>query len=203
MLAALSTFIIHFIQSIGYLGIFVLMALDSMLIPIPSEITMPFAGFLANKGTLSLPIVILMGALGNLVGSILGYYIGFFLEEKVLLAFIRKYGKYILISEKDYDQSKHWFTKYGSRIVFLARLIPGIRTFISLAAGMFAMELKRFILYTFLGCLIWSALLTYIGYYLGSKWETLGPIFHNFQLVIVAILVGAIGLFVYHKLKKK
>ncbi len=203
MLETLSTFIIHFIQSIGYFGIFILMALDSMLIPIPSEITMPFAGYLASQGTLSLPIVIVMGALGNVVGSLLGYYIGFFLEEKVLVAFINKYGKYILITEKDYDKSKHWFTKYGSSVVFLARLVPGVRTFISLAAGMFAMGIKRFFIYTLLGCLIWSALLTYIGYYLGSKWDTLGPVFHNFQIVIVATVLIAIGLFVYHKLKKK
>jgi membrane protein DedA with SNARE-associated domain len=202
MLTALSTTIIHLIQSIGYFGIFILMTLDSMLIPIPSEITMPFAGFLASQGTLSLPLVILMGALGNVIGSLVGYYIGSVLEEKALLSLIKSYGKYLLISEKDYIQSEKWFKKYGNGIVFLARLMPGIRTFISLAAGMFEMEIKRFIFYTFLGCVLWSGVLTCIGFYLGKKWENLGPLFNKFQDVILVLLILAIGYFIYHKIYK-
>lgn len=202
MLEQLSTFIIHLIQSTGYLGIFILMTLESALIPIPSEVTMPFAGFLANKGTLLLPLVILVGGFGNLAGSLIGYYIGFFLEEKVLLEWIRKYGKFVLITEKDYMNSAKWFTKYGQGIVFIARLLPAVRTFISLPAGIFSMNIWKFSLYTFIGSLLWSGILAYIGFFLGSKWVTLGPIFSKFHIVIIVFILVSLGYFIYHKIRK-
>lgn len=202
MLEHLSGFIIQLIQSSGYAGVFVLMTLESALIPIPSEVTMPFAGFLANKGVLSLPIVIIVGAIGNVAGSLIGYYIGYFLEESVLLRWIKKYGKFLLVTEDDYTKSKKWFTKYGQGVVFFSRLLPAVRTFISLPAGAFAMDVKKFTLFTFIGSLMWSALLAWIGYYLGSKWQSLGPILNKFHYVIAAALIGLAALYVYHKLHR-
>lgn len=202
MLANISTTIIHFIQSLGYMGVFVLMTLESALIPIPSEVTMPFAGFMVSQGTLVFWLVVLVGALGNLVGSLIGYYIGYFLEESVLLRLIRRFGKFVLISEEDYTKSASWFNKYGNRVVFFSRLLPAVRTFISLPAGMFKMNIWKFSLYTFLGSLIWSGLLTYIGFYLGSKWETLGPIFSKLHYVIIALVLILIGYFIYRKVGK-
>lgn len=202
MIEQLSLFIIHLIQSTGYIGIFILMTLESALIPIPSEVTMPFAGYLANKGTLSLPLIVFVGALGNLVGSLIGYYIGYFLEESVLLTLIKNYGKFVLFTEEDYTKSAHWFKKYGQGIVFFTRLLPAIRTFISLPAGVFQMNIWKFSIYTFLGSLLWSAFLTYIGYYLGSKWASLEPLFNKFHIVIVVVVLGLVGFYVYHKLHK-
>src|ERR1035437_6792416 len=141
MLEQLSVFIIHLIQSSGYFGIFILMTLDSALLPIPSEVTMTFSGFLVNQGQLSFILVVLVGAFANLFGSIIGYYIGYFLEESVIVSFIKKYGKFILITEHDYTKATHWFNKYGNSVVFFSRLLPGIRTFISLPAGLAEMNI--------------------------------------------------------------
>lgn len=202
MLEHLSTFIISLIHSTGYFGVFILMTLESALIPIPSEVTMPFAGFLAHQGTFSLWLVILIGALGNLIGSLIGYYIGYFLEESILLGLIRKYGKFVLFSEHDYHTGANWFKKYGQGVVFVSRLLPAVRTFISLPAGMFEMNIAKFSLYTFIGSLLWSALLTYVGYYLGSNWDTLGPLFDKFHIVIVVVALALIAFYIYHKLHK-
>ena len=203
MLEALSTSIIHLIQSMGYLGIVLLMTLESVFIPIPSEVTMPFGGFLAHQGALSLPLVIIAGAFGNLIGSLVGYAVGYFLEENVLVNFIKKYGKFILVSEDDYNASKKWFNKYGDGVVFISRLLPAIRTYISLPAGMFAMNIWKFIIYTFVGSLVWSGVLAFIGFYLGSKWTTLSPIFNKFHIVIIVFIVGLLGFYIYHKVHKR
>lgn len=130
------------------------MALESALIPIPSEITMPFAGFLANKGSLSFPLVVLVGALGNLVGSLLAFALGYFLEENVTVSLIDKYGKFILLSKHEYLKAIHWFQKYGNGITFFSRLLPAVRTFISLPAGLAEMNIWKFSIYTFLGSFI-------------------------------------------------
>lgn len=201
MLEQISTLIIHLILSSGYLGIFILMTLESALIPIPSEVTMPFAGFLASQGSLSLIPVILVGAIGNLAGSLIGYYIGYFLEESVLLRIIKKYGKLILVTEEDYHTSKKWFDRYGNGVVFFSRVLPAVRTFISLPAGMFEMNIWKFSIYTFLGSLIWSAVLTYIGVALGKNWHSIGGYFHKFDAIIIVALILLVLLYVNHKLK--
>lgn len=202
MLAHFSTIIIHFIQSTGYFGIFFLMALESALLPIPSEVTMPFAGYLAQTGALSLPLVIFIGAIGNLVGSLVAYAIGYFLEEKVILSLIDKYGKFILLSKHDYTKAVSWYKKYGSGITFFSRLLPAVRTFISLPAGLAEMNIWKFSIYTFIGSLVWSFVLAYIGYYLGAHWDSIGPIYNKFQLVIVLVFVLLVAYYIYHKLKK-
>ena len=201
MLEFLSGFIIHLIQSLGYFGIFFLMLLESMLIPIPSEITMPFAGYLITTGSMSFVPVVLVGALGNLVGSWIGYAIGYFLEETIILTLIRKYGKFILISTNEYNHSLKWFNKFGDKITFFTRIIPAVRTFISLPAGLAKMNFWKFSIYTFLGSLIWSAVLTYIGVYLGNKWDSIGVYFHKFDLILAVLLVLTVLFYINHKLK--
>lgn len=178
------------------------MTLESALIPIPSEVTMPFAGFLASTGTLSLPLIIAAGTLGNLIGSLIAYGLGYFLEETVILSLIRRYGKFILISEHEYDQSRNWFNKYGNSIAFFSRVLPAVRTFISLPAGLAEMNIWKFSLYTFLGSLIWSTFLAYIGFYLGENWHALEPYFRKFEYIIAAFLIIAVLWYIKHKLKK-
>ncbi|HSX40106.1 MAG TPA: DedA family protein [Candidatus Saccharimonadales bacterium] len=201
MLETISSSIIHLIQTSGYLGIFILMLLESALIPIPSEVTMPFSGFLAASGNLSLVPVILVGALGNLVGSLIGYYIGYFLNESILLTLIRKYGKFILVTQDDYKTANRWFVRYGNGVVFFSRLLPALRTFISLPAGMFKMNVVKFSIYTLVGSILWSGVLAWIGFYLGGKWSTIGVYFRKFDVVIIAALVILVLLYVNHKLK--
>ncbi|MGE5042284.1 MAG: DedA family protein [Candidatus Levyibacteriota bacterium] len=201
MLEILAGLIIQLIHSTGYVGIFILMALESALIPIPSEVTMPFSGFLAQQGDLNLWVVIIVGTVANLVGSIACYYLGFFLEETVLLNLIKKYGKLVLIDEHEYHRANKWFDKYGDKVIFISRLLPGVRTIISLPAGMFKMDMKKFVIYTTVGCLLWSALLTYVGYVMGANWKALDPYYRKFEIVIVVLLVLAVLWYIDHKLK--
>jgi len=202
MLEVFSHYIISFIQSTSYFGIFILMCLESVLIPIPSEITMPFSGFLASQGTLNLWLVIITGTVANLVGSLLAYAIGYYLEETVLLKWIRKYGKFILVTEKEYRHAEHWFQKYGDKVIFISRLLPAVRTVISLPAGVFRMNLKKFIIYTTVGCFLWSVLLTYLGYVMGENWRTLDVYYRKFEYVIFAIIIFGVIFYVYRKIKK-
>ena len=177
------------------------MTLESALIPIPSEITMPFAGFLAFEGHLNLILVILVGAVGNLVGSLLAYGLGFYLEETIIVKLIKRYGKIILVTIEDYETSIKWLKRYGDFVTFFSRLLPAVRTFISLPAGLSEMNIWKFSAYTFLGSLIWSAVLAYIGFYLGARWNSLEPFFRKFQMVIVVFLVVGILIYINHKLK--
>jgi len=177
------------------------MALESALIPIPSEVTMPFAGYLVTTGQFSFIAVIVVGALANLVGSWLAYAVGYFLEETIIVSLIKKYGKFILITIHEYERSLKWFNKYGDKIAFFSRMLPAVRTFISLPCGLAEMNFWKFSIYTFLGSLIWSAFLTYIGVYLGNKWNTIGVYFHRFDLILAILLIFAILFYVNHKLK--
>jgi membrane protein DedA with SNARE-associated domain len=201
MIEVLSGFIIHLIQSSGYFGVFLLMTLESALIPIPSEVTMPFAGYLITTGKFSFTAVVFIGAFGNLVGSWIGYAIGYFLEETIIVTLIKKYGKFILVSIDDYNHSLSWFNKFGDKIAFFSRILPAIRTFISLPCGLAEMNFWKFSIYTFLGSLIWSALLTYIGVYLGNKWNSIGVYFHKFDLILAVLLVFAVLFYLNRKLK--
>lgn len=201
MIAQLSGLIIHLIQSTGYVGIFLLMTLESALIPIPSEVTMPFAGFLAQGGSLNFWAIVLVGSIGNLTGSLIAYAIGYFLEESVILSLVKKYGKFVLLSEHEYLRAVKWFQKYGNPITFFSRLLPAVRTFISLPAGLAEMNVVKFAIYTFLGAAVWSTFLTWIGFYLGTKWNSWEPYFRRFQTVIVVLFVVAILWYINHKLK--
>lgn len=203
MLEFVGHYIIGFIETTRYIGIFVLMLLESALIPIPSEITMPFSGFLASKGTLSLWPVIITGTIANLVGSYIAYYIGYFLEETILLTLIKKYGKFILLTLGDYERARIWFTTYGDRIIFISRLLPGIRTIISLPAGMFEMDIKKFTVYTLVGCFIWSTFLTYVGFILGENWVALEKYFRQFEILIALVIIVAIAVYLKKHLKQE
>lgn len=177
------------------------MTLESALIPLPSEITMPFSGFLVQRGELILPLVILMGAFGNLLGSLIAYGIGYFLEETIVINMLHKYGKFFLITGEEYDKATGWFQKYGDGVVFFSRVLPGIRTFISLPAGICKVNLWRFSVYTLVGSLVWSTTLTLIGFYLGENWQRLERYFRQFELLIATLLVLAFLWYLNHKLR--
>ncbi|MBI2420994.1 MAG: DedA family protein [Candidatus Levybacteria bacterium] len=194
-------YIIQFIDTTDYIGIFILMTLESALIPLPSEITMPFSGFLVQQGELNFWLVVLAGAFGNLVGSWIAYGIGYYLEEHVILGWIRKWGKFLLITEHEYERSIHWLRKYGDAVAFFSRVLPAVRTFISLPAGLAEMNIWKFSFYTFTGSLIWSGLLTYVGVRFGSEWHILEPYFRQFQMALGAIFLVFILWYINHKLK--
>jgi len=195
MIETLGSWIIQLISAFGYGGIFILMMLESALIPIPSEVTMPFSGSLVAAGTFTFWFVVAAGTFGNLAGSILAYWLGAWGQETVVRKVLRKYGKYVLISEREYEQSEHWFRKHGEHIVFVSRVLPVIRTFISLPAGIARMNLMKFCAYTAVGSFIWSYALTYIGVLMGNNWRALEGYFRKFDLLIV--LAGLLTIFWY------
>lgn len=177
------------------------MAIESVLIPLPSEIIMPFAGFLASEGKFDLNMVALMGAVGNVIGSLIAYAIGYFGHEKLVRRFIRKFGKWILISEKELDETEKLLHKYKDLVVFGSRIVPGVRTVISLPCGFAKLPLDRFIVLTFLGSLAWSYFLAWIGFVLGQNWKSIGQYFHKLDIVIILILIGIAGWYIYYKIK--
>lgn len=201
MVELLAHYIIQLIEQTSYIGIFILMFLESALIPIPSEVTMPFAGFLAQSGKLSFWPIVITGTIANLAGSLLAYYIGYLLEETVLIGLIKKYGKFLLVTVEDYNKARKWFEKYGDKIIFISRILPAVRTVISLPAGVFKMNLKKFIIYTTIGCFIWSIFLTYIGFVLGENWNSLEVYFRQFQILIAVLVIGAGVFYIEKKLK--
>lgn len=199
----LATWIINLINATGYLGIFLAMLIESCMIPLPSEVTMPFAGAVAGQGNLNLLLVTLAGGFGNLVGSIIAYFIGYKAEEGIIRKFIKKWGKWILLSEHEYDKAKDWLKRYGNQVSFFSRLLPGVRTVISLPAGVAKINFIQFCIYTFLGSIIWSFLLAFIGFKLGERWEVVRSYFHKFDLVIVIAGLIAVGIYIYLHIRKK
>lgn len=193
---------IGLIDSLGYFGTGLAMAIESANIPLPSEIIMPFSGYLVSTGRFEFWPVVLAGAVGGTVGSLASYALGYYGGETVVRTLIRKYGKYLLIFEYELDEAEEWFKKHGQLVTFTARLLPVIRTFISLPAGMSKMDVKKFGVFAFLGTLIWGIPLTYIGKALGENWDTLGEYFRKADIVIFGLGIAAVGWYVWHKLKK-
>ena len=196
MLAAL---IIYVISRMGLPGIVLLMAIESACIPLPSEVIMPFSGYLVFLGKFSLWSVGLAGAIGCVVGSVPAYYLGMYGGRPL----IEQYGKYILLSHHDLDLADRWFARHGQATVFFARLLPVIRTFIAFPAGVARMEIKRFIAYTFAGSLPWCLGLAYVGMVMGEKWPTLRVYFHKFDLLIGAVLIAGIVWYVRRHLRNR
>ncbi len=180
LITIIAAWIMSVISTMGYGGIILLMAIESACIPLPSEIIMPFAGFLVFKGEMNLWLVALAGAIGCVVGSIPAYYVGMFGGRPLA----EKYGKYILLSKRDLDYADHLFEKHGEIIIFVARMLPAIRTFIAFPAGVVRMNMPKFIFYTFVGSFIWCALLAYAGMKFGENWVSLKVYFHEFHYLI-------------------
>jgi len=185
---------IHLIESLGYWGIFLAMTLESACIPLPSEIIMPFAGFVVWEGELTLWGITLVGALGNLFGSMIAYYVGL----KGGRPLLEKYGKYILITPSKLNLADEWFSKYGQEAVLISRVLPGLRTFISLPAGITHMDLKKFIVYTFFGSLPWCFVLGYIGVLMGPEWEIIKGYMYVFDIIVGIGVVIFLAYFIYH-----
>jgi len=196
LINTIANFIINLIDTTGYLGIFFLMVLESALMPIPSEIIMPFAGFLVSKGNLDFTLVLLAGTLGNVIGSWLAYFLGVFGGRK----FIIKYGKYLFIKENHLKVAEKWFEKYGSLAILFSRNLPAIRTVISLPAGIAKMNFKKFSLFTFIGSIPWNFLLTYLGYMLGENWKIITQYSEIIDIIIVIGLI--VGIIIFIKILK-
>lgn len=190
-------FIVSVISHGGYPGILLLMAIESACIPIPSEVIMTFAGYLVFTGRFKLAWVAIFGALGCNAGSIVAYGVGAWGGRPLA----EKYGRLLWISKRDLELADRWFARYGDATVFVARLLPVVRTFIALPAGVARMNFLRFNIYTFLGSLPWCFVLAYAGVKLGAHWDALSPYFHRFDKVLIAVFVIAFAWFIYHRWK--
>ena len=196
----LTTLITNLYVSTGLLGIVLAMAIESCCIPLPSELVMPLAGIMIVNGKLlhgtnslvALLLVALAGAAGCLLGSIIAYIIGYTGGRPLLL----KYGRYLLISQHDADKADQFFQRWGSETTFFSRLLPVVRTYISLPAGIAKMPFAKFCIYTVLGSFPWCLLLAYVGTIIGGNLATLSPIFHTFDVVILIVLVVLIALYI-------
>jgi membrane protein DedA with SNARE-associated domain len=195
----LASFIISIISSGGYPGVIFLMAIESACIPLPSEIIMPFSGYLVFREEFGLFWVGLAGAFGCVVGSVPAYYLGLYGGRPL----IEKYGKYVLVSHHDLDLADRWFARYGDWAIFFSRLLPVVRTFISFPAGVAKMNVPRFIIYTFVGSFPWCLGLAYIGMKLGENWDTLGVYFHKFDIVIGIGIVASAIYYIWRHLKNQ
>ena len=198
ILDQITQFIISTISNSGYFGIFLLMVAESALIPIPSEIIMPFSGYLVSTGKFDLGLVIFAGSFGNLVGSLVAYYLGIKLGREIIL----RYGKYIFLKKNHLDFTEFYFSKYGDKSTFVGRLLPAVRTYISLPAGLAKMSVRKFIFYTFIGSVVWNTVLTFVGINLGENWGSIQKYSHYFDaIVIIGVIIGII-FFLKIKLKK-
>lgn len=200
MFAEILDFIAQIITStidhIGYTGVFLLMLVESCGVPMPSEIIMPFSGFAVTAGKMNFWLVAILGALGNLMGSAIAYWIGWRGGRPAL----EKYGKYLLISHHDLNTADRWFARHGEATVFFSRLLPVVRTYISFPAGVAKMNFRKFSLYTFMGALPWCILFTWLGVKMGNNWELIREKLHNFDLAIIIGLVVLIGLYIWRHL---
>lgn len=197
ILTSIAGFIIATISALGYGGIILLMAIESANIPLPSEIVMPFAGFLVADGELNLWLVALAGAIGCLVGSVVSYWLG----VKGGRPLIEKYGRWIFVSHHDLNLADKWFKKYGEATVFFARLLPIVRTFISFPAGIAKMNFGRFVIYSFLGSFPWTLGLAFVGQKMGENWQNIREYFHGFDLIILGLIIILIFWWIFRHLR--
>lgn len=181
----------------GYLAVIIMMAIESANIPLPSEAIMPTAGLLVQEGKMNIHLAALAGAVGCVVGSIPSYFLGMFGGRP----FLAKYGRYFLLREKDMETADKWVDKYGDITFFVCRMLPVVRTFISFPAGVLKAHFPMFVLYTFIGSLVWCYFLTWVGIYFGDNMEAFRSIWHKFDLAIVLVCAGGFGWYLYRHLK--
>lgn len=185
MLEQIAHFVQDLIRDMGYVGLFVLIVLESTMVPVPSLLVMPFAGFMASRGDFSLPVILAINSAGALVGSSLSYWMGMAGGKPLLL----KYGKYVLVRAEDLEKTERFFEQHGAWTIFIARFLPVIRHLISIPAGVARMRFPAFLFQTFLGASAWGGGLMIVGYVLGSQWEHVAKVAKRVDLVVAVGVV--------------
>jgi membrane protein DedA with SNARE-associated domain len=185
----MAKWVISTIESTGYLGIVFLMFLENVFPPIPSELIMPLAGFLAAEGKQNLAAIIIAGTVGSVLGALPLYYAGVLLGEQRLKAFAGKHGRWLTVSTEDLDRAKQWFEQHGGLAVLICRLVPGLRSLISIPAGIAKMNIAAFLCYSAIGAGLWTTLLASAGYLLGAKFEDVGKYLNPASYIVLAAIV--------------
>jgi membrane protein DedA with SNARE-associated domain len=201
ILERLAEWATNVVETLGYPGITFLVALESIFPPIPSEVVLPLTGFLVEQGRFTFPLVMLAATIGSMAGAYTLYGAGRLIGEKRLRRFVKRYGKFLLLKEDDLDRAAGWFERHGGAAVFFGRLVPGVRSLISIPAGMERMSLLSFSLYTLAGSTLWNVMLICAGWVLGTQWERVGDYLEIIQYVVLAAIVLAIGWFVVKRVR--
>ncbi len=198
--------IINIMEQVGYLGVFLLIAIENIFPPIPSEVILVFGGFMTTYTTLNIPIMILAATLGSLLGAIVLYYIGkIFNKERLKKIISGKIGKVLRLKASDIEKADKWFDTKGNKTVFFCRFIPIVRSLISIPAGMSEMPMQKFLLYTISGSLIWNTVLIIVGSIVGDKWETIVGYLDNFSniILIILVIIFVVALYYWFVIRKK
>lgn len=201
ILGALANFAINLVSDLGYPGIILAMAAENIFPPIPSEAIMPMAGYLTTTGRFNLWLAIFAGVLGSLIGAMVLYYVGIWAGNLAFRKFLDRYGRFFMTTSKDLETAERWFERYGERSVLLCRMIPIVRSIVSVPAGFTKMPLKKFMIFTTIGITAWTTFLTVVGVVLGENWERIGPIMKRFDFLVIGVLSGLILYYVFRKLK--
>ena len=197
MLSSLATWVQDVIEQLGYLGVALLVVAENVFPPIPSEIVLPFAGFVAQRGSESVVLMILAATVGSVGGALIMYWIAAVIGDECLHSFTRKFGKWVQIREVDLTRAEEWFDRHATSAVLIGRCVPLIRSVVSIPAGFRRMKLVPYIAYTFLGSLVWNILLIGAGALLGENWERVGSYVGVFQWVVIALVVAVIARFTF------
>jgi membrane protein DedA with SNARE-associated domain len=190
LLSSLATWVQDVIEQLGYLGVALLVVLENVFPPIPSEIVLPFAGFVAQRGSDSVVLMILAATVGSVIGALIMYWIAAVIGDDRLHAFTRRFGKWVQIREADLTRAEEWFDRHAMSAVLVGRCVPLIRSVVSIPAGFRRMKLIPYIAYTFLGSLVWNILLIGAGAILGDNWERVGSYVGVFQWVVIALVIA-------------
>jgi membrane protein DedA with SNARE-associated domain len=203
VLEKITEFGLLIIESIGYIGIFIVSFLENVFTPVPSEAIIPFAGILVSQGKLEVFWVILAATAGSVAGAYVFYGLGYWMGSTRFRNFIIKWGKYIFVSEKDIDRAEKWFSKYGYWAVLLCRVIPIVRSVISIPAGYVKLPIIKFTILTAIGTSIWSTFLVFLGVIFGEAYDTILPVIDKLDYVVYAVLGVAVLFFLYKKWTKR
>ena len=201
MLSALATWVQDVIEQLGYVGVALLVVAENVFPPIPSEIVLPFAGFVAQRGSESVIIMILAATVGSVGGALIMYWIAAFIGDERLHAFTRKFGKWVQIREVDLTRAEEWFDRHATSAVLLGRCVPLIRSVVSIPAGFRRMKLVPYIAYTFAGSLVWNILLIGAGALLGDNWERVGDVMSPIQKLVELTVVVAVVAFAWLRVR--
>jgi membrane protein DedA with SNARE-associated domain len=197
----LTSWAVELVSTLGYPGIVLVMALENVFPPIPSEAVMPLAGYLTTTGRFNFYLTIFSGVLGSLLGALLLYYLGLVIGSRKIRRFLADYGKYLMITTSELDASEQWFNRHGEKAVLFARVVPLVRSIISIPAGFIKMPLERFVLFSVVGITVWTVLETLVGVVLGRNWERFGVLMENADLFVVAVILILVIYFVFRKFK--
>jgi membrane protein DedA with SNARE-associated domain len=203
VLSGISDWVTNVVETLGYVGVAALIALENVFPPLPSELILPLAGFETGRGQFNYFLMVLAATVGSVIGAVILYYVAHLVGEQRIRTLIRRYGKWLQITEKDLDKANNWFDRHGNLAVLVCRCVPLVRSVVSLPAGLRRMPMPQFLLFTAIGSAIWNAALIGAGWALGDNWEVVGKYVGYFQYVVIAVVGAAVIWFLWRRLTNR